>query len=58
MFQMGENSHWFDLYNKIKKAGKAIQVVHVLPDEVIPLLDAIGPEGTNIHVNFKHISQD
>lgn len=37
---------WYDLYRRIKRGGKSIQAVYVAPHEVIPLLDAVGPEGT------------
>lgn len=47
----GGDPHWFELYRKIKSAGKAVQVVEVLPSELEPLLDAIGPDGTYVHVD-------
>ncbi len=47
----GGDPHWFDLYKKIKNAGKCVQVVEVMPDEIVPLLDEIGPEGTYVQVN-------
>ena len=31
--------------------GKAVQVVSITPPEVIPLLDAVGPEGMYILIN-------
>jgi hypothetical protein len=46
----GSDPHWWDMYRKIKKAGKAVQIIDVLPDEVVPLLDELGPEGTCLHV--------
>jgi hypothetical protein len=41
----GGNRQWFDLYRRIKSAGKGVQVFDIALDEVIPLLDAAGPEG-------------
>ena len=47
----GGKPKFFDLYKKIIKAGKAAQAVGVTPEEVIPLLDAVGPEGLFITVH-------
>ncbi len=47
----GGDPHWFDMYRKIKQAGKCVQVVEVKPEEVVPLLDVIGPEGTYVMVD-------
>ena len=44
----GGSPEWFDLYKKIKAGGKSIQAVGVEPEEVLPLLDAIGPDGVYI----------
>ena len=33
------------LYRRIKAAGKSVQAVGVQPDEVAPLIDAVGAEG-------------
>jgi len=41
----GGDPAWFDIYRRIRAAGKGVQAVSVLPDEVEPLLDAVGPEG-------------
>jgi hypothetical protein len=46
----GGDPTWYDLYRKILKAGKSVQAVGVQPDEVIPLLDAVGPAGMYIMV--------
>ncbi|MCU0316700.1 MAG: hypothetical protein MUC92_08915 [Fimbriimonadaceae bacterium] len=46
--EQGGNPRWFDLYRQIKAAGKSIHCVGVSPDEVLPLLDAVGPEGVYI----------
>jgi len=47
----GGSSHWYDLYHRIKSSGKSVQVIGVQDDELIPLLDAIGPEGTYVMMN-------
>jgi len=44
----GGSPYWYDLYKRIKSAGKGVQVIGVRDDELIPLLDAIGPEGTYV----------
>jgi hypothetical protein len=46
----GGSSEWYDIYRRIKKGGKSLQAVGVEVDEVIPLLDAIGPEGVYIQM--------
>ncbi len=45
--------HWFDLYKRILQAGKSVQLWGVEPDQVFPLLDAVGPKGLHILVNTK-----
>ncbi|GIV81872.1 MAG: hypothetical protein KatS3mg051_1226 [Anaerolineae bacterium] len=42
---------WYDLYRRILAAGKSVQAIDVRPQEVIPLLDAVGPRGMFIMVN-------
>lgn len=41
----GGDPRWYDLYKHIKAGGKSVQAIGVRPDEVLPLLDAVGPEG-------------
>lgn len=41
----GGHPRWYDLYRRIKAGGKSVQAIGVKPDEVIPLLDAVGPKG-------------
>ena len=41
----GGSPEWYDLYRRILKGGKGVQAVGVALDEVIPLLDAVGPAG-------------
>ncbi|MCC6581789.1 MAG: hypothetical protein IT440_15260 [Phycisphaeraceae bacterium] len=33
---------WFDMYRRILKAGKSLQIHHVEPEKVIPVIEAIG----------------
>jgi hypothetical protein len=44
----GGSPEWYDLYRRIRAAGKSVQAVCVQVDEVIPLLDAVGPAGVFI----------
>jgi len=41
----GGSPEWYDLYRRIKAGGKSVQAVGVAPDEVEPLIEAVGPEG-------------
>ena len=51
--ETGGNQRWYELYRRILAAGKSVQVVNVEPDEVLPLLDAIGPKGVYLLIQFK-----
>jgi len=44
----GGSPEWYGLYRRIKSGGKGLQAVGVEVHEVIPLIDAIGPEGVYI----------
>lgn len=44
----GGDPVWFDMYRKILDAGKCVQAIQVNPDEVLPLLDALGTKGVFI----------
>lgn len=46
----GGSPRWYDLYRRILAAGKAVQAIGVQPDEVLPLLDAVGHEGMFVMV--------
>jgi hypothetical protein len=46
----GGSPAWYDLYRRIRAGGKGVQAVGVELDEVIPLLDAVGPAGMCILV--------
>lgn len=41
----GGSPEWYELYRKILNAGKRVQVLGARPDEIEPLLDAVGAEG-------------
>ena len=47
----GGSPEWYPLYRRIKAGGKGVQALVDSADEVIPLLDAIGPAGTFVLVN-------
>ncbi len=47
----GGHPKWYDLYRRILKAGKAVQAICVKPEEVVPLLDAVGPRGMFVMVH-------
>ena len=47
----GGNRRWHDLYRRILAAGKSVQVLDVEPQQVLPLLDAIGTKGVYLMVN-------
>ena len=51
--ETGGNKRWYDLYRRILAAGKSVQIVNVEPDEVVPLLDAVGNKGVYILIQFK-----
>ena len=44
----GGDPQWYDFYRRIKAGGKSVQAIGVQADEVLPLLDAVGPEGMYI----------
>jgi len=46
----GANPRWFDLYRKILNAGKSVWVMGLEAQDVVPLLDAIGPHGVYIEL--------
>ncbi len=51
--ETGGNPRWYGLYRRIREAGKSVQVLDVQPDEVVPLLDAIGTDGVYLFVTFR-----
>ncbi len=50
--ETGGDPRWFDMYRRILAAGKSVQVVGVSKDQIVPLLDAIGPRGVYIMTWF------
>jgi hypothetical protein len=44
-FPRGGSPKWYDLYRRIRQAGKGVQAIGVKPDEVVPLIEAVGPAG-------------
>lgn len=50
--ETGGHKRWHDLYRRILAAGKSVQVVNVEPDELVPLLDAIGTKGVYVLSQF------
>jgi hypothetical protein len=51
--ETGGHKRWHDMYRRILAAGKSVQVVNVELDELLPLLDTIGPKGVYILIQFK-----
>lgn len=51
------NPRWYELYRKILKAGKAVQVCGAKPEEIIPILDNIGNKGVYIISEFSSAGQ-
>jgi hypothetical protein len=48
----GGHPRWYELYRRILRAGKSVQVVGVSHDQVLPLLDAIGHDGVYLLTTF------
>jgi hypothetical protein len=51
--ETGGHKRWHEMYRRILVAGKSVQVVNVELNEVQPLLDAIGPKGVYVLIQFK-----
>lgn len=49
--EQGGHPRWYDLYRTIKAGGKSVQALGVQPDEVMPLLDAVRPDGMFVWVD-------
>jgi hypothetical protein len=49
----GGSPEWYDLYKRIRAGGKSVQAIRVQPGEVLPLIDAVGPEGLFVDVRAK-----
>lgn len=52
----GGHPRWWPLYKRILAAGKGVQAVGVQPDEVLPLLDAIGGRGVYLVTHFPDLA--
>jgi hypothetical protein len=40
---------WYDLYRRILSSSKAVQALGIKIDQILPLLEAVGPNGVFIH---------
>jgi hypothetical protein len=47
----GGDPRWYELYKRIRAGGKGVMATDVKPDELIPLLDAVGPKGLFVTVS-------
>ena len=48
----GGDPQWYDLYRRILDAGKSVMACWVKPEELRPLLNAIGTEGVHLEMDF------
>ena len=53
----GGSPKWYDLYRRIKRAGKSVQAIGIKAAEVAPLLDAVGPEAMMLLVWAKDMAE-
>ncbi len=53
----GGNPAWYPMYRRILSAGKSVQAIGVRPEEVVPLLDAVGGAGMYIATSFADEAQ-
>ncbi len=53
----GGDPAWYDLYRRILDADKSVQAVGVRPDQVLPLLDAVGGKGMYVMASFESEAQ-
>jgi hypothetical protein len=49
----GGDPKWYDLYRKIRAGGKSVMASWVQVSELKPLLDAVGPDGLHLLMDFK-----
>ena len=49
----GGSPTWYDMYRRILDAGKAVQVPGVKHEEIVPMLDAVGPKGLYVMTRFE-----
>ncbi len=48
----GGSPVWYDMYRRIIEAGKSVQAIGVTRAELLPLLDAVGPKGLYVMMDF------
>ncbi len=48
MVPSGGSPEWYDMYKRILDAGKSVQAIGIQHDEIVPLLDTVGPKGLYI----------
>ena len=53
----GGHPKWYDLYKRIKDAGKAVQAIWIKPDEIDPLFNAVGSEGMFLQIRVESESE-
>jgi hypothetical protein len=41
----GGSPEWYGLYRRVLAAGKSVQAIGARPEEVVPLIEAVGPKG-------------
>jgi len=54
---LGGDPRWFEMYRRILDAGKSVQAYFVRPNEIVPLLDAVGGKGIYILGIFRDEAQ-
>jgi len=53
----GSDPCWYEMYKRILGAGKRVQVLNAQPDEIRPLLDAVGVDGLYFLCNMESEAQ-
>ncbi len=53
----GGDPHWHAMYRTILAAGKSVWIAGATPDQVAPLLDAIGSRGVYLTVNVASVAE-
>ncbi len=53
----GGSPEWYPLYRRILEAGKSVQAIGVAPEEVVPLLDAVGGKGMYVMTTFASVAE-
>lgn len=52
--ESGGNKRWFEMYKKILRSGKSLQVVGIKSNEILSMLDALGDNGIYFICDFKN----